>query len=95
MIANLMRSLTLTLILSFVFPLAIVGSLFLGLSVLGYLPWLAILGQLGQSQLISVLVIFGNGAILPGLVVIASTCSLVAGFFDLFNFWFYQTAREY
>ena len=90
----LFRSLTLTWIFSFFFPLLIVGILFSGLLLIGALPWVALLGQIGQTQLINFLVIFGGGSILPGLLTIAATCSFVAVAFDLFNFWLYQTVKE-
>ena len=86
---NLFRSLLLTLLLSFTLPILLLVTLLTGLGVLGYLPVVDTIGQLAQSQLIQFLVIFGDGAMWPGLLIIAATCSLVAGFFDLFNFWLY------
>jgi hypothetical protein len=86
---NLFRSLLLTLLLSFALPFLLIVALLTGLGILGYLPVVNTLGQLAQAQLIQFLVIFGDGAMWPGLVIIAATCSLVAGFFDLFNFWLY------
>ncbi|MFN9176204.1 MAG: hypothetical protein ACK58N_17310 [Synechocystis sp.] len=86
---NLFRSLLLTLLLSFTLPIILLVALLTGLGILGYLPWVDTIGQFGQSQLIQFLMIFGDGAMWPGLLIIAATCSLVAGFFDLFNFWLY------
>jgi hypothetical protein len=86
---NLFRSLLLTLFLSFTVPLLLLVTLLTGLGILGYLPVVDTISQFAQSQLIQFLVIFGDGAMWPGLLIIAATCSLVAGFFDLFNFWLY------
>ncbi|MEY2984768.1 MAG: hypothetical protein RLZZ568_1385 [Cyanobacteriota bacterium] len=92
---NLLRSLLLTLFLSFTLPILLLVAVLTGLGILGYLPVVDTVSQFALSQLIQFLVIFGDGAMWPGLLIIAATCSLVAGFFDLFNFWLYQTVRNH
>lgn len=87
---NLVRSLGLTLMLSFTAPIVLLGGLFAALQALAYFPWLAVWGRWGAGQLTEFLVVFGNGSPWPGLLVIAGACSVVAACFDLFNFCFYR-----
>lgn len=88
--SNLFRSLALTTLFSFMLPIFLVGGLLLGLWFLSFLPLIAIVGQVGEGQLVEFLTIFGNGYPITGLLIIGVTCSFVGGVFDLFNFYLYQ-----
>ncbi|MEB3310749.1 MAG: hypothetical protein VKJ02_11000 [Snowella sp.] len=89
----LLRSLILTTLFSFTTPIFFVGGLLFSLWLLGNLPFIAFIGQIGASHLVRFLSIFGNGYPITGLFIIGGACSLVGGVFDVFNFCFYQNAR--
>ncbi|MEB3175654.1 MAG: hypothetical protein VKN60_10805 [Cyanobacteriota bacterium] len=91
--SNLLRSLVLTTFFSFTAPILLLCALLWGLWLLSWVPWLTSLGEMGVSQLLQILTVFGAGSPWPGLLVIGATCSLVGGFFDLFNFCLYQDGR--
>jgi hypothetical protein len=91
---NLLRSLLLTGIFSFVTPSLFIGGLWGGISLIGAVPGFAIVGQVGRSQLSHFLSVFGNGSVLQGLLVIGLVCSLVGIMFDTFTFYRQQNLRD-
>ncbi len=90
--SKLLCSLILTTVMSFTTPVLLMIGLMASLWLISYLPWIAFIGQIGNSSLVEFLTIFGNGSPLPGLLVIGATCSFVGGVFDLFNFYVYQNS---
>jgi hypothetical protein len=94
-VSNLFRSLLLTAFLSFTTPIIFVGGLLACLSVMGYLPTLGSFSHTAISQTLDFLAAFGSGYPVQGTLVIGLTCSVVGGFFDLFNFCFYQSLRDH
>ncbi|MGL5034612.1 MAG: hypothetical protein ACRC6M_12520 [Microcystaceae cyanobacterium] len=91
--SKLMRSLVLSAILSFATPVLMVSTLLSSLWLISCLPWVSAIGQVGSSQLVQFLTVFGDGSPLPGLLIIGATCALVGGVFDLFNFCLYQNSN--
>lgn len=78
--------------MSFTTPVLLVIGLMASLWLISYLPWVAFIGQIGNSGLLEFLTIFGSGSPFPGLLILGATCSFVGGVFDLFNFYLYQNS---
>lgn len=93
-LSNLLRSLLLTAIFSFATPILLIGALWGGLSLAGAVPGLAIVGQVGGTQVQQFLSVFGSGSTLHGLLVIGIVCSLVGVMFDTFTFYRQQNLRD-
>ncbi|HEY9603504.1 MAG TPA: hypothetical protein V6C85_17950 [Allocoleopsis sp.] len=91
---NFLRSLVLTTFLSFVAPIVLVSALLMLALGVGYFPGLETIGQIGTSQLLSFLAVFGTGSPLEGAVVIGLTCSLVGALFDTYAFYRYQSLNN-
>lgn len=91
---NLLRSLLLTSIFSFIVPVFLVGSVLAFLVGLGYIPFLEAVSQVGVVQISHFLAVFGNGSALQGLIVIGLVCSLVGVLFDTYTFYRYQNLRD-
>lgn len=91
---NLLRSLILTGIFSFLTPVAFIGIILTTLLIIGFIPHLGVVGQVGVSQVFSFLSIFGSGSILLGVLTIAITASLVGILFDAYTFYRHQNFRD-
>lgn len=91
---NFLRSLVLTTLLSFVAPMVLVSALLVFALGVGYFPGLAAVSQIGTTQLLSFLAVFGTGSPLEGAVVIGLTCSLVGALFDTYAFYRYQSLNN-
>ena len=91
--SNLLRSLILTALLTFISPILLLTGLLATLSIFSYLPGLASFGQVGASQILAFLATFGSGYPLQGMLIIGFTCGSVGSLFDLFNFCLYQSVR--
>ena len=92
---NLLRSLVLTALLSFVAPIVLVTVSVVALSGIGYIPGLETIGQTGTTQLLTFLAVFGNGCPVQGILVIGLTCSLVGSLFDTYAFYRYQILNDH
>ncbi len=92
--SNLFRSLFLSVVLSFVTPMLIFGSILGALLGVSYVPGIELLGQIGQEQILGFLSTFGEGYPIQGLFTIGITCGMVGGLFDVFNFYLYQDIRS-
>ncbi|WP_341527066.1 hypothetical protein WKK05_31820 [Nostoc sp. UHCC 0302] len=90
---NLLRSLLLTIIFSFVAPMLLVGSLLLTLSLMGNFPGLQALTEAIATEIMHFLATFGSGTPLRGLFVISLTCSFVGALFDMYVYYRYQILR--
>ncbi len=90
---NFLRSLLLTIVLSFIAPLFLVGGTIVSVSLIGYLPGPEGIAEAIAEQILQFLATFGSGNPLRGLVVISLTCSLVGALFDTYAFYRYQTLR--
>lgn len=87
LLANLFRSLILTILLSFLAPIAVLGLIYSCLYIFSYLPLLSHFGQNGLNQIAEFLLIFGNGSIVGGAITIGCACAIVGGLFNLFNYY--------
>ena len=92
--SSLFRSLFLTALLSFMTPLLLLSGVLGSLLAVSYIPGIATIGQIGETQILTFLSIFGEGYPLQGMFTIGITFSAVAGLFDLFNFYIYQDVRS-
>lgn len=90
---NFLRSLLLTIVLSFIAPLLLVGGTMVSLSLIGYLPGPEGIAEAMPVQILQFLATFGSGNPLRGLIVISLTCSLVGALFDTYAFYRYQSLR--
>lgn len=90
---NFLRSLLLTIVLSFVTPMLFIGGGLIIVLLLGYVPGLQALGNAIAMTMTQFLATFGSGSAFHGLVVIGFTCSLVGGLFDTYAFYRYQNLR--
>ncbi len=91
---NFLRSLALTMLLSFVAPIVLITVLLATASGIGYIPGLESIGQIGTTQMLSFLTVFGSGCPVQGIMVIGSTCSLVGALFDTYAFYRYQMLND-
>lgn len=92
-VLNFLRSLVIASLFSFMAPLVIAGLVFVGFVLLGHLPYVDAIGQVGNQHVLDFLAKFGNGQPLRGLLIISTTCGLVGALFDAFAFYRYQTLR--
>ncbi len=83
-VLSYLKSLSLTIIFSFITPLVMMGSGLLGLRLLGWVPGLAALSQTGVQLSLTFLATFGTGDSLQGVIVIGTTCAVVGALFDIF-----------
>lgn len=90
---NFLRSLLLTIVLSFVTPMLFIGGGLIIVLLLGYVPGLQAVGNAIAMTMTQFLATFGSGSAFHGLVVIGFTCSLVGGLFDTYAFYRYQNLR--
>lgn len=90
---NYFRSLLLTSVFTFTFPILLVGGILAGLSLVRYIPGLAIIGQSGTECIWQFLAIFGSGSPNEGILAIALTFGLVGALFDTYAFYRYQALR--
>lgn len=88
---NYVRSLLLTMLISFVVPVAILGMMLAGLSMSSHFPGVAAIAHITLQQMLIFLKIFGSGRAIDGLGTIGITCSLVGGLFDTYTY--YQSHR--
>ncbi len=94
---NYVRSLLLTMLISFTVPVAILGIGLAGLSITSHFPGVALIAQITLQQMLIFLKIFGSGRAMDGLCIIGITCSLVGGLFDTYTYYqnyHYQPVRH-
>jgi hypothetical protein len=91
---NLLRSLLLTSIFSFLAPVLLIGIILASLALLGYVPGLEVFGKAGLEQVAQFLKVFGSTSALQGLVTIGIACSVVGILFDAYTFYRYQKLRD-
>jgi hypothetical protein len=91
---NLLRSLLLTSIFSFLAPVLLIGTILASLALLGYVPGLEVFGKAGVGQVAQFLKVFGSTSALRGLVTIGIACSVVGVLFDAYTFYRYQNLRD-
>lgn len=92
---NLLRSLLITGIFSFLAPVLLLCVLLAGAGIVSYLPYLEAIGTTGLVQIVHFLQIFGSGSVLQGLTVIGLVGSLVGILFDIYTFYRFQNWRDH
>jgi uncharacterized PurR-regulated membrane protein YhhQ (DUF165 family) len=90
---NLLRSLLLTSIFSFLTPVFFLGMLLVGSIALSYLPHLSDIGTSSLEQIIHFLQVFGSNSAWRGIIVIGLVGSLVGSLFDTYIFYRFQNWR--
>lgn len=90
LLPNLLRSLLITSILSFLVPVFLIAAIWSVLFLIGCLPYLETIGQVGAVQVSHFLDVFGSGSPIRGVMVIGLVCSLVGVLFDTYAFYRYQ-----
>lgn len=91
---NLLRSLLLTSIFSFLAPVSLIVLLLLGAVTLSYTPFES-LGSSSLSQITQFLQIFGSGSVWRGTIVIGLVGSLAGVLFDTYTFYQSQQWRSH
>ncbi len=81
-----LRSLLISIFISFLAPLILVGSAIVLLLLIGLLPGFTTIAQAGASQVLAFLGTFGNGSAWEGIGVIGCACALVGALFDTYTF---------
>jgi len=90
---SFLRSVLLTVVLSFVAPMLLLGGVIASFSLMGYIHGLEATARSITGQIWQFLATFGSGNPFQGLVVIGLTCSLVGALFDTYAFYRYQSLR--
>ncbi|MBD2436898.1 hypothetical protein [Nostoc sp. FACHB-110] len=93
LLTNLLRSLLVTIIFSFVAPMLFIGGTLLILSCLGYFPGLQVVTEASAKGILHFLAIFGSGTPLRGLLIISLTWSFVGALFDTYAYYRCQILR--
>ncbi|MCG8366977.1 MAG: hypothetical protein MJA27_27045 [Pseudanabaenales cyanobacterium] len=82
-----------TIVISFLTPLGLVGALLLVLLGISQISPLSSFSQSSIARIQDFLAVFGSGHTLQGLFVIGLASSVVGALFDVFNFYRYQSLR--
>ncbi|TVP61815.1 MAG: hypothetical protein EA343_13000 [Nodularia sp. (in: Bacteria)] len=90
---NFVRSLLLTMFLSFIAPMSFVGGVLFLLPLIGHFPALQGATEASATRIMHFLFIFGSGHPLDGLLIISLTCSFVGALFDTYAYYRYQLLR--
>jgi hypothetical protein len=89
-VSNLLRSLLLTTFLSFTMPIFLVGGILAVALAVSYIPGLTGFGQIGASQILGFLTIFGSGYPIQGILIVGLSWGMAGCLFELYNFCLYQ-----
>lgn len=93
MFSNFIRSLILTIILTFMAPFLLVALVLTGVCCSSYIPgWQALSSEICLA-ILQFLATFGSGSSWSGVLVIGLTCSAVGALFDTYAFYRYQMLR--
>lgn len=92
---NLLRSLLLTSIFSFLAPVLLICILLASSAIVGCLPGLEAIGNGSLEQISHFLKIFGSGSVWRGIMVIGLVGSLVGSLFDTYTFYRFQNWRNH
>jgi hypothetical protein len=92
---NLLRSLLLTSIFTFLAPVLLICILLAGSAVISYVPHLEAFGSGSLEQIANFLKVFGSGSVWRGITVIGLVGSLVGILFDTYTFYRFQNLRDH
>lgn len=93
MSAKFLRSLLLTIFLSFTVPMLLISAAWASIWLFTCVPGLGSLGESTTDLLIQFLVTFGNGSPWQGILAIGLACGFVGALFDTYAFYSFQTQR--
>ncbi|WP_199302766.1 hypothetical protein [Oscillatoria sp. FACHB-1406] len=88
--SNALLFLILTVFISFISPIMLIGAMMASLVLLGYIPVAEGLATVGIDAIVQFLATFGSGCPLSGLFAIGLTCAFVGGLFQIYNHYRYQ-----
>ncbi len=88
------RSLLLAALASFLAPIVLFGTVWLGMQLWAYLPGVGGLGLAGNHHITGFLTVFGSGSPLAGMLIIAMVCALVGTLFDTYAFYNAPTQKN-
>jgi hypothetical protein len=91
---NLLRSLLLASIFSFLVPIVLICFLLASAVAVSYVPHFESIGNTSLEQMVHFLKIFGSGSVWRGATVIGLVGSLVGVLFDTYTFYRFQTWRH-
>jgi hypothetical protein len=92
---NLLRSLLLTIVLSFSIPVLGIAGMLGVTSGVSAIPGLTSVGQVGTSQILGFLTIFGAGYPIQGALIVGSAWGMVGCLLELYNFYLFQDLRSH
>jgi hypothetical protein len=88
------RSLLLAVITSFLAPIALFGTAWLGMQLWSYLPVVGGWGLAANHHIAGFLTVFGNGSPISGMLTIAMVCAFVGALFDTYAFYHAQVQKN-
>jgi hypothetical protein len=89
------RSLLLAAVASFLAPIVLFSTAWLGMQLWTYVPGVGSLGLVGNHHIAGFLTVFGNGSPIEGVLTIAIACSLVGVLFDTYAFYSTQIQKDH
>lgn len=92
--SSYVRSLLLTLIVSFLAPVLLLGSALAFILMLGFCPLFSGTSQTLSALFLSFLATFGTGNAWEGILVIGCACAVVGGLFDTYTFYRNDSLRR-
>ena len=90
---NFFRSLILSVVLSFIAPICLLGGTMSSVYVLTWIPLFTEISQNINEQIVQFLGVFGDGSVSEGILVIALACGFVGALFDTYAFYNYQIQK--
>ncbi len=93
MSSNFLRSLSLTVLLSFFVPMLLMSGSLASTWLLTCIPGLNQLGQIPTNMLLAFLDTFGSGCALQGMLTIGLVCGFVGALFDIYVFYSFRTQK--
>ncbi len=85
LLPNLLQSIFLAGLFGFLLPVLVLGGIWGGLALLGWLSGWAIVREVGVEPVIQFLNVFGNGSAVRGLLIIGMACSAVGILLDSYT----------
>lgn len=93
MSSKLLRSLALTVVLSFFAPMLLMSGSLVSTWLLTCIPGLELVGRIPTEMLLDVLGTFGGGCAFQGMLTIGLVCGFVGALFDVYIFYSFQTQK--
>jgi hypothetical protein len=90
---NFLRSLSLTVLLSFFAPMLLMSGSLASTWLLTCIPGLNSIGQIPTNMLLTFLDTFGGGCAVQGMLTIGLVCGFVGALFDTYVFYSFRTQK--